>query len=186
MKITRLFGVASASGLNTNPVATSSPVATSNRPVNQRLTGAQSIRDSVSGSTARASTIPNQNPPMVARRSSPVDCHCWHGYRQSFINAIIKAVPEAINTPSTTTTCRLRCHHERDDDTSRFVDRQMVLISATTRRKASKIVHNALMMIAIGAPISSVAMTINILRMSVAFQVLTPLRSALLRPRARC
>ena len=74
--------------------------------------------------------------------------------------------------------------------TSRFVDQCMVLISATTRKKASEIIHNAfssspsnanvaaMMMMAITAPISSLARAINVLRMSVVFQVLTLLRPA--------
>ena len=71
------------------------------------------------------SIIPTQNPAMVARRSSPVDCHCWHRYRQSFANATIKAVPETINTLTAMLARRLRPHHEHDSGFNRLADQWM-------------------------------------------------------------
>ena len=174
-----LCGTVSDIGLSTKAVAHT------RRTVTKIAASTRLFKDIVGGSNACVSIMPNQNPAIVATMLSKDDCHCREGSRPALSNAISKLIPKIIKTLTNTILRQLQRHQERDDDTSRVVDRRTVLISDTTRRKASRIVHNALMMIAIGAPISSVAMTINILRMSVVFQVLTLLRSALLRPPAR-
>ena len=103
-------------------------VATTRRAANQSPPFAQSLRDIVAESSAPVSIIPIENEASVARISSPVDCHCWQEYRQSFVNAISKIAPEATNRLATVVLCQLRCHHEHDDDTSKLVDQWMAQI----------------------------------------------------------